>query len=509
MRGFGVLLVLVVAIVVAGSAGARTSEGGALTILTLDPINVDPAHGTDSQIDLQINYAVGLNLVSFPDKPAPAGSMLQPDAAAGMPTVSTNGKQYTFKIRKGLRFSDGKPVMAANFRLAFQRSVGVQPAARRMMSNVSGIVAKGHTFVVKLKKRDGGLLAKLGMPFFSALALNQTVLPFSSAGPYYIKSRTPNGSIVLAKNKYYKGSRPHNADTITITQTSDEAGAIQQVENGQVDAASGLTLASADSLAAKYGVNSGRFFVHPIVETDYVALNTSRPIFGSLQMRKAANFAIDRPAMLRVRGAFAGKRTDQILPPGMGGFKDAKLYPIQGADYQKAKQLAGNKCGTVNLYTTNSPIGQGFANEFKFNLTQIGCIVNVKSFTTPAAYFGALETRGEPFDAAFLGASAPYPDPYDYLNVLLNGKTIGTADNQNFSYFNDPSYNRKLDQAARSVGSARYNGAGKLAVDVMTNAAPFVPFDNVCVRDFVSSHVSNVIFQPVSGGLDLGAVQIR
>ena len=41
--------------------------------------------------------------------------------------------------------------------------------------------------------------------------------------------------------------------------------------------------------------------------------------------------------MLRVRGAYAGKRTDQILPPGMGGFRDTKTYPLAGSNYAKAK----------------------------------------------------------------------------------------------------------------------------------------------------------------------------
>ena len=71
-------------------------------------------------------------------------------------------------------------------------------------------------------------------------------------------------------------------------------------------------------------------------------------------MRQAANNAIDRPGMLRVRGAYAGKRTVQILPPGMGGFQRTKAYPLTGPNYAKAKQLAGSNCKSVNLWTANS-----------------------------------------------------------------------------------------------------------------------------------------------------------
>ena len=56
-----------------------------------------------------------------------------------------------------------------------------------------------------------------------------------------------------------------------------------------------------------------------------------------MKLRKAVNYAIDRPAMLRVRGVFAGKRTDQILPPGMAGFRDTKSTRSRAPNYAKAK----------------------------------------------------------------------------------------------------------------------------------------------------------------------------
>ena len=117
-----------------------------------------------------------------------------------------------------------------------------------------------------------------------------------------------------------------------------------QTKSGQVDYDMGGLPATAHAdLAQQFGINKSRYFVHPLVETDYVALNTAPPTFGTANMRKAANFAIDRPGMLRVRGAFAGKRTVQILPPGMGGFKRTKVYPIQGSNVAKAKELAGGR----------------------------------------------------------------------------------------------------------------------------------------------------------------------
>ena len=117
-------------------------------------------------------------------------------------------------------------------------------------------------------------------------------------------------------------------------------------------------------------------------------------------MRKAANYAIDRPALSASAASSPGIRNDQILPPGLAGYKRLKLYPIKGADYAKAKALAaGGGCKDVTLYTANTATGQNLAQVFKYNLSQIGCNVNVKLFQGFQIYIAA-GTKGEPFDAA-------------------------------------------------------------------------------------------------------------
>jgi ABC-type oligopeptide transport system substrate-binding subunit len=255
-------------------------------------------------------------------------------------------------------------------------------------------------------------------------------------------------------------------------------------------------------------VNKGQYQVHQLVETDYVALNTSRPTFGSATMRKAANFAIDRPAMLRVRGAFAGKRTDQILPPGMGGFKDVKAYPLKGADYAKAKSLAKSNCKDVTLYSATSSTGQALAQVFKYNLTQMGCNVNVKLFQGFQIYTAA-GNKGEPFDAALVGWNQDYPDPYDFLDILLNGNNIHADNNNNLAYFNNASVNRLLAAANRKVGPARYKAYGDLDVLITKNYAPWAAYDNRNEREFVAKRVGGYLFQPANASADLNTFFLK
>ena len=524
-------------LVVAGFASAASSsaakKGGTMR-LNMSGTDVDfsdpsLAYGT---ISWQIEFATALKLMNYPDKPPPVGSRLRPEAAVAAPIISKNGRTYTFTIRKGLRFSDGSKVTAKNFKWAFDRSATKaqqSPATAFMDSvvgytkavdsgknpaHVSGVIARGNKLILKLTQPDGGMLSKLAMPFFQALETKTKVDPhganaYPSAGPYYIASRIPLRRIVIKANKFYKGPRPHNINTFDININTNLDQSLLQVKSNQIDYdMGGLPSTAHADLAKRYGTNKGQYQVHPLVETDYVALNTSRSTFSSAKLRKAANFAIDRPAMLRVRGAFAGNKTDQVLPPGMGGFKNAKLYPLKGADYKSAKRLAGSSCKGVTLYTTTTPTGQNLAQVFKFNLSQIGCDVNVKSFVGFAIYTAA-GTRGEPFDAALVGWNQDYPDPYDFLNILLDGSNIHADNNNNLAYFNVPKVNRLLAAANRLTGAARYKQYGNLDVLISKNYAPWAAYDNRNEREFVSKRTGGYLFQPANASADLNTFFLK
>jgi len=531
MAALGAILLVVAGFANAASTSSAAKKGGTmkLNMSATDVDFTDPslAYGT---ISWQIEFATALKLVNYPDKAPPLGGRLQPEAAVGTPVVSKDGKTYTFKIKSGLKLSNGEAITAKNFQRAIFRAltksmqspavpfigdiVGADKMIAGTANTASGVVARGNTLIIKLTQPDGGLLSKLGMPFFQAISLKMANDPkgvdsYPSGGPYTIASRIPNRRIVLKRNKYYKGPRPANIDTFDITVNTNLDQSLLQVRSNQVDYdMGGLPNTAHADLAKQYGVNKGQYQVHQLVETDYVALNTSRPTFGSTTLRKAANFAIDRPAMLRVRGAFAGKRTDQVLPPGMGGFKDVKAYPLKGADYSKAKSLAKSNCKDVTLYSTTSSTGQALAQVFKYNLTQMGCNVNVKLFQGFQIYTAA-GTKGEPFDAALVGWNQDYPDPYDFLDILLNGNSIHADNNNNLAYFNNGSVNRLLAAANRKVGPARYKAYGSLDVLITKNYAPWAAYDNRNMREFVAKRVGGYLFQPANASADLNTFFLK
>ena len=518
----------------AKAGASEVKRGGTLRVnlSNTDFEYLDPSLAYDAA-GWSLLYMTNLMLLNYPDKPAPEGSRLIPDAATGFPTISRDGKTYTFTVKSGLRFSDGTPVTAAAFKRAFERAadprqgspataflhevVGADQRVDNKASSVAGVTARGQKLTVRLLRNDPTFLAQVSMPFFAAVKPNLPIDPkgvnvYPSAGPYKITSRDVGRQVVVERNRFYKGNRPANADRIVFTTNTDLNQSLLQVRAGQADYdAGGLPPTAHEDLSSTYGVRkggNGRYFVNTGINTLYLALNTSRPAFGKVSLRKAVNHAVDRPAMLRVAGKFAGKRTDQILPPNLQGFRDANLYPIKGANPTRARQIANGAKDKITVLHTTSATSVARAQVIQFNLRQMGLDVELK----PQPFAVAIKTagtRGSEFDMFLIAWFADYPDPFDFINVLLDGQNIQASNNSNYAYFNSPKYNAAMTAASRLTGQARYEAYGKLDIDLMRNAAPWAPLANGNVREFISSRVTNYLFHPVYGGAIMNALAIK
>lgn len=531
---------MLVAAAFAGTASSKSptafgqKKGGTMNVnmSATDVDYIDPtlAYGT---VSWQILDSVCMKLMFYPDKPDPLGSKLAPDGAVGFPTVSKDGKTYTFTVRSGVKSNTGETLTAANYSAAIDRVlnpkmqspavpfitgdngiVGAQAVADGKATHASGVKAAGQKLTVTLLKPDGSLLSKLAMNFFCALPKGTEITAdginsFASFGPYYVASRQVGRQIITKTNPNYKLSRPHNIDTYVFTANTNLDQSLLQVKSGQADYdAGGLPPTAHADLGTQFGVNKTRYFVHGGLNVDYIALNTSRPAFSSAQMRKAANFAVDRPALVRIRGKYAGFRNDQLLPPGLGGYKAQTIYPIKGSDYAKAKSLAGSNCKDVTLYSGNTATGQQLAQVFKYNLTQIGCNVNVKLFQGFQIYIAA-GTKGEPFDAVFAGWFADYADPYDFIDILLNGENIHESNNNNLAYFNNKAVNNQMRAANALTGDKRYAAYQALDLNITKNQAPWAAYENRNTREFISARMGGYLYQAAHGGANLNTFFIK
>jgi ABC-type transport system substrate-binding protein len=456
----------------------------------------------------------------------PRRSGLKPEVAAGLPQISRNGKTYTFRIRHGFRFSDGAPVRASAFGHAIDRMLAPEVkspwaaylvdivGARRVLAgkatSPSGVVARGSSLVIRLERAVPDFSARTS--FLCAVPPNlpadrEGVAVFAAAGPYYVADYRPNERVLLQRNRFYGGMRPQRVDEFDVDlRASSQEEVLDQVESGAADwgwALPQVYFDPARRLAAKYGVNRSRFFVEPGTTFRGYAFNTSRPLFrDNPALRRAVNFAIDRSALRRAAGGpLSSRLTDQYLPPGMPGFRDASIYPLSRPDLRRARALARGhiRDGKVLLYAPNLPNHLAFAQSIKQNLAKIGLDVRIKGIPLPA-YFGGLMARG-PYDLGFATWTPDYTDPYAVLNVQLDGRFVGAT---NWSRFESPKYNRLLRQAAALQGAARYRAYGALDVRLAGDAAPMVAVDYFNNAVLVSSTLG-CVRQP----FDLAAVCLR
>jgi ABC-type oligopeptide transport system substrate-binding subunit len=517
-------------LVAAATAAPSAQRGGTVVVdMTTDVDYIDPQLSYYGET-WKLEGATACKLFNWPDKEGTAGAVATPEVAAGLPLVSKDGKTYTFTIRKGFRFSNGRPVSAKSFADAFNRfanprmqSTGVQfldivKGAQAVINgdsgSISGVKASGSKLVVQLTKASPDFLARTTMPFLQAIdptlagqidanGINQ----YASCGPYYFSSRTPGRSITLKRNPYYKGSRAANPDTIQVNVGNDVAVAFQNVEKGTTDYASGgIPATEWKNVTTKYGLNKkdGRVQVRPLLDVRYIALNHARPLFkDNPQLAKAVNWVVDRQAFSAQGGYLFGKRTGQILPPGMLGYKPQGIYPLRvtANTIKQAKKLAeGNlRGGKAVLWSSNAGFAPLQAQLIQYNLKQIGIDAEVKLLPRAQQFTNAGNPKTADFDLTIERWGADYADPYDWVNILLDGTQVTHPQHNNYAYFNVAKYNREMTAASLLTGPSR--GAAYAALDgtMMRNDPPWAPLVNSNDRVFLSSKVGCLTINEAQG----------
>jgi peptide/nickel transport system substrate-binding protein/oligopeptide transport system substrate-binding protein len=333
--------------------------------------------------------------------------------------------------------------------------------------------------------------------------------PLPSPAPYFVSVYTPGERVVMDRNRFYRGERPHHVDRITIDLKAD-ASAVEDVANGKLDHVAGTPNLNPQlaQLVSRYGVNKSRLFVLPDVGVRMFFLNTRRPLFkDNVKLRQALNFAVDRRALVREYGLHAATATDQYLPAGMAGYRNVRLYPLRGPDLARARALAKGRTrsGKAVLYTCGDrPDCIGVAQILQQNLKAIGLEVRIEQFPLQIM-FQKLSTPGEPYDLAWVGLLSDWNDPQTFLGAF-DGRTIGTPDGVNYSQFDVAKYNQLLEQASRLSGPQRYRAYGDLDVLLARDAAPAIAAMNPNTWAFVSARVGCVVMNP---GLDLTAVCLK
>jgi ABC-type transport system substrate-binding protein len=528
--GLGMGVVVAAGLAPSDTSGAvRLKDGGILLIGTtafdyIDPALVLDPPSTDAPSLVAATWGVAdatcAMLLRYPVSSPPIVRYdLVPEVAAAMPALSRDGKTYTFTIRTGFRFSTGAPVTAANYAAAIKRVLNpaLNSPGAQYLQEIANVSAAGNRLIIGLTRKVPDFPARTTMPYFCPVPTDLPIdpegvpAPLPGSGPYYVAEFVRANRVVLRRNPFYGGHRSHHVDQIVFQVGDDPVVTTHKVEDGQLDVDLNVPLPTLAELGRKYGVNKAQFFSVRSPALFEVYMNTEQPLFrNNPKLRQAVNFALDRTAMLQAFGPHFGTRTDSYLPSGLPGYLNVHPYPVRYPDLAKAQELARGHArgGKAVYYACDSIVRKCLAEAqlVQYALKQIGIEVEIKQFPV-AALIEKTGTRGEPFDLTDRRVDVAWVDPDQYVDLLIDGRTIRGTRNTNRSYFDSPYYNRLIDQARSLSGRARYAAYGKLAVDVAKNAAPMAAFAYRNARFFVSSRVGCV-----SAGahqLDLASLCLR
>jgi ABC-type oligopeptide transport system substrate-binding subunit len=526
------VLGLVVARADPGGSATKPSNGGIFRVVFAPPEQLDtmdPAIA-NTQASWSLLDLTCARLMTYPDKPGQQAYRLVPEVATGLPRVSRDGKTYTFTLKRSFRFSDGKPVDARAFARAINRTlapdlrslgtrymediVGARAVQAGRATTASGVVARGYRLVIRLMRPFGDFPARTSMPFFCAVPPNLPADPegrgaFPGSGPYYVSEYRPGQRVTLRRNRFYRGTRPHHVDGFNADLTgSSPQDVLDRIEDGRADwgiIPPPLYFAPERGLVRKYGINKTQFYVRPGFTLRAFMLNTSSPLFrGNAPLRKAINYAVDRSAFPGA-GDPGARATDQFLAPTLPGFRDAKIYPLRGPDFGKARALARGhlRSGRATLYVADLPLTLALGQVLEKDLAEIGLEVQVKGIPVPA-YDARINTPGEPFDIAFfVTPSVDFYDPYAFLNLYFESRFIGRTNSSNLR---SPTWDRRLRTASRLRGAERLRTYGRLDADLVRNVAPVVPLTYISEPTLVSKRVGCILVRPA---LDLAAACLK
>jgi serine/threonine protein kinase/ABC-type transport system substrate-binding protein len=493
-------------------------------------VDPDPMGGKGSV--QQLMYATCANLLYYPDSAGADGTRLRPEIAAAMPAVSPNGRTYTFRIRRGYRFSppSGEAVTARTFQHTLERSLspknvysagpwlapdieGVSAYRAGKAAHIAGIVVRGNALAITLVKPAGDFLTRLSMSAFCPVPLSVpvhvpgfSVHPVPSAGPYYISS-IQGDRTVLKRNPNYSGPRPRRAERIVYTNDIPTPRAVGLVDHGAIDVLpqdfdnttplmnpGGLLdqRAGPGSPAARAGKQQYYPYKAPVL--DAIVFNTRRPLFRDVHLRRAVSYALDRRALA---AAFGDTPADQLVPPAFHGFPAGRSYPLDRPDLPTARRLAGGGkrhaviaiCGDARLPKLAAIV--------RSDLARIGITVSVvQAQQCPGRYESA--------DLLFvfpLGSNER--DPAPFLDQALHSSVYGSALGP--GPWRSRAFRAQLERAGALRGQARTAAFRRLDEKLM-RLAPLAVYGSYVWAEYLSPKLGCKIFQAEYGFVDLGAL---
>jgi peptide/nickel transport system substrate-binding protein len=444
MKKVFMVTIVVCLSVVLGAFSIVTAEeikkGGSMTVTYKDDIStLDPAIGYDWQ-NWSMIKALFNGLMDYE-----AGTYnLEPDLAESF-TISPDGKVYTFKLRKDVKFHNGRKLTAEDMKYSIERAVdpktqspgqgffwtikGFDEMVAGKATELSGMtVVDPYTLRIELSQPDATFLHVMAINFAFAVPkedVEKYGLDFGKhpvgTGAFVMKEWKLGQHVVYERNPdYYKADLPR-LDRIVFEVGQEPTVALLRLQRGEVDIL-GDGIPPARFLQVKNDPKNVDLIIEGgQLHTGYVSMNVRMKPFDNVKVRQAVNMAINKERICKIINNRAVP-ANQPLPPAMPGYdKNYKGYPF---DPVKAKALmseAGYADGvSTELYANNTDPNPRIAQAIQQDLAEIGINAEIKTLaqsTVIAA--GGEEDQAPMIWSGGMAWIADFPDPSNFYGPIL------------------------------------------------------------------------------------------
>jgi peptide/nickel transport system substrate-binding protein len=535
----GALSMLWLAASAAGATPAQAAmmaehKGGTMRLVAVSAAGTIDPHVNYTLQYWQLYQIIYDGLLAFKKGAGEEGFKIVPDLAEAIPQPADGGKTYTFKLRKGIKFSNGQDVTVKDVVASFQRIFKVNgPTSGTFYNGIVGADAclkdgasctlKGGvvgdesagTITFHLVAPDPEFFDKLAVPHAAVLpadtpAKDVGTSPIPSTGPYMIESYDPNKELKLVRNPYFKEwsaeAQPDGyPDEIDYDFGLTDEAEVTAVENGEADWM--FDQPPTDRLGEIGTKYKDQVHINTLTAMWYAPMNNNLAPFDNVKARRAVNFAIDRNALVKLFGGpVLASPVCQILPPGFPGHVDYCPYTKDpGAkwsapDMAKAKQLAkesGTAGQKVTVIVEDTAVSRSIGVYLQSVLGELGYDASVKAIS-PNIQFTYIQNTNNKVQISVSQWYQDYPAASDFLYVLFSCNSFhpGSDSSVNIAGFCNKDVDAKMEQALQTAVTDP-KAANEMWAQIdkqVTDLAPVAELFTPKHVDFVSKRLGNFMF---------------
>lgn len=492
------LFLLIFPILLLSCKSSDESGGGSQThkreILRInignEPPTLDWSRSTDStSYMILINLMDGLTKFGDDFKPVPA--------LAESWQISDDGKTYTFKLRQGIKWTDGKPLRSKDFEYSWKRLLDPKTAAdyAYFLYDVTGaeefnngkITDPGsigiksiddNTLEVTLKRPASYFLSVVS--FMSAFPMREDIVlkhglkwtapqNILTLGAYKLESWKHHDRLTIVKNEKYWGTKPE-INKVEMIMNENPSSALALYESGELDYADSKSIPNLEIPRLRL---SADFRTQLQFTGNYIGFNVRKAPFDNPLVRKAFSAAINRQNIAEVVQG-SGIPTTSWIPKGMLGFSEDIGIDFNPDSAKKLLKQAGYKNGddfpkVTFLYpdvSNNRIIAESLQSMWKENLGIEVELINREW----KVYLDTLDS--DPPNMFRAGWAADFPDPHNFMNLF----ECNSGNNE--TGWCNPLYDEIVETAAGEIDENKridlYNQAQKILTETDVPIAPFL-----------------------------------